>query len=181
MPAFWLLLAAAGVPFHLQDTAGIWHDAAEWRGARAVVLFFVSIDCPISNSYAPEIQRISATYSARGVRFYAVQPDPDRAPEDVKKYAAGFGYTFPMLLDARQELTRATGATTMPQVVVLSARGEVLYSGRVDDRYMAIGKSRYKPTRYDLRDMLDALLAGKPVPRAKTKAVGCVIPAGPEQ
>lgn len=171
-----LALLLAGLSFHVQDTAGTWHDAAEWRGARAVVLLFISIDCPISNSYAPEFQRLKSTYTEKGVRFYAVQPDPGRAVQDVRKYAADFHYTFPMLLDAKQALTRATGATTMPQAVLLSAQGEVLYAGRVDDRYIAIGKSRYKVSTHDLRDAIEAALAGKPVVRARTEPVGCVIP-----
>jgi hypothetical protein len=105
-----------------------------------------------------------------------VQPDAGRAPADVKKYAADFGFTYPVLEDPQQTLTRAAGATMQPQVVVLSPQGHVLYSGRIDDRYIEIGKSRYEPTTHDLRDALDAVLAGKPVAHAKTQAVGCVIP-----
>lgn len=171
-----LFLLFAVIPFHLQDTAGIWHEASEWRGAKAVVLFFVSIDCPISNSYIPEMQRINTAYAGRGVRIYAVQPDAGSDPNDVKKYATDFGYTFPVLQDPTQALTRATGATIQPQVVVLSPQGELLYSGRIDDRYLAIGKSRYAASRHDLRDALDAILGGRPVPHPKTQAVGCIIP-----
>jgi len=176
MLTLFLLAISAIVPFHLQDTAGAWHDATEWNGAKAVVLFFVSIDCPISNSYIPEMQRLNTLYEKHGVRMYAVQPDAGRAPDDVKKYAADFGYTFPVLQDPQQTLTRATGATIQPQVVVLSPEGRVLYSGRIDDRYIEIGKSRYQATKHDLKDALDAVLAGKPVAHAKTQAVGCVIP-----
>jgi peroxiredoxin len=176
MLTFLLLAIAAAGPFHLQDTNGAWHDQAEWNGAKAVVLFFVSIDCPISNSYIPEMQRIHAAYEKRGVRVYAVQPDAGRAPEDVKKYAADFGFPFPVLEDPQQTLTRAAGATMQPQVVVLSPQGRAMYSGRIDDRYIEIGKSRYEATTHDLRDALDAVLAGKPVAHAKTQAVGCVIP-----
>ncbi len=171
-----LLLAISALTFHLQDTAGAWHDSAEWSGAKAVVLFFVSIDCPISNGYIPEMQRLNALYAKRGVHMYAVQPDAGRALEDVQKYAADFGYTFPVLQDPQQTLTRSTGATIQPQVVVLSPEGHVLYTGRIDDRYIEIGKSRYQATRHDLRDALDAVLAGKPVAHPKTQAVGCVIP-----
>jgi hypothetical protein len=81
-----------------------------------------------------------------------------------------------VLQDPQQTLTRAAGATMQPQVVVLSPQGHVLYSGRIDDRYIEIGKTRYEATTHDLRDALDAVLAGKPVAHAKTQAVGCVIP-----
>jgi peroxiredoxin len=170
-------LVAPADAFHLQDTSGAIHTAQEWNGAKAVVLFFVSIDCPISNGYIPEMQRINEAYSKRGVRFYGVQPDAGRAPADVKKYADDFALPFPLLADPKQTLTHSVGATIQPQVVVLSPAGQVVYSGRVDDRYVEIGKSRLEATRHDLREALDAVLAGKPVAHAKTQAVGCVIPS----
>jgi hypothetical protein len=52
----------------------------------------------------------------------------------------------------------------------------VLYRGRIDDRVADFGKRRVEPTRRDLRLALDAILAGKPVPARRTKAVGCYIP-----
>lgn len=170
-----VFLLAAALSFRLQDTAGAWHDATEWRGAKAVVLAFISIDCPISNSYAPELQRVRADYEKRGVKFFAVQPDAGRKLGDDQKYVADFGYTFPFLLDPHQVLTRYVKATIMPQVVVLSSQGEMLYSGRIDDRYISIGKARYAATRSDLREALDEVLAGKPVASPRTQAVGCYI------
>ena len=67
--------ARAGVQFALHDTEGVVHRPDEWAGARAVVIFFVTTDCPLSNAYAPEMNRIEQTYAPRGVRFYALQGD----------------------------------------------------------------------------------------------------------
>ncbi len=171
------LAAAADTPpeFSLFDTAGRVHTPAEWSGRRAVVLLFVSTDCPLSNGYVPELTRIAHDYSRRGVAFYAVQGDATIADGEVRRHAKEFGYTFPYLLDPRESLAAYTGATTTPEAAVVSARGELLYLGRIDNRLEDYGKQRIQVTEFDLRDALDAILAGKPVPRARTKALGCAI------
>ena len=71
-----VLAPAGGLPrFSLSDTAGRVHTPADWVGKRAAVLLFVSTDCPLSNRYVPEMNRIASTYGPRGVVFYAVQGD----------------------------------------------------------------------------------------------------------
>jgi hypothetical protein len=60
--------------------------------------------------------------------------------------------------------------------VILSPAGEVLYRGRVDDRFIDIGKTRYRPAHDDLREALDQILEGQPVRNPVTKVLGCAIP-----
>jgi peroxiredoxin len=159
----------------LRDTQGSIHTNAEWNGARAVLLFFVTIDCPVTNSYVPEMNRIRQAYSARGVRVYAVQADPSVPERAVAAYAREFRYSFPLLLDPGQKLVALTGATTIPQAAVLSPESRVLYLGRIDNRVADLGRQRPQATEADLREALDAVLAGKPVPQPFTKAIGCAI------
>ena len=81
------LAAIAPLPqFALRDTAGVVHHAEEWSKSPAVVLFFTTIDCPISNSYVPEMNRIRADYSKQGVAFYAVQTDTTIPDVEVRKH-----------------------------------------------------------------------------------------------
>ncbi len=151
------------------------HTRAEWNGKRAVVLLFVTTDCPLSNAYVPELNRIEDAYASRGVAFYAVQGDATISLDQVRKHVKEFAYKFPYLLDPKESLAAFTGATTTPEAAVLSPRGELLYLGRIDNRLEDFGKQRVQITEFDLRDTLDAILAGKPVPRARTKAIGCSI------
>ncbi len=67
------------------------------------------------------------------------------------------------------------GATTTPEAAVLSAKGELLYRGRIDNRLEDFGKQRVQITEFDLKDALHAILAGKAVPHARTRALGCAI------
>ena len=173
-----LLYLAAGAPlsFQLRDTQGAVHTPAEWAAQKLVVLFFVATDCPIANSYVPEMNRIREAYAARGVLFYAVQAEPRTAGADVARYARDYRYSFPLLLDPRQTLVKLTGATITPQAAIVSPEGTLRYLGRIDNRNVDFGVQRPRPTEQDLREALDALLSGKPVPHPFTKSVGCAIP-----
>jgi hypothetical protein len=62
-----------------------------------------------------------------------------------------------------------------PTAVVVDAQGTVRYRGRVDNLYAALGKTRQQVTSHDLRDALDAVLAGRPVAHPETEAIGCFI------
>ncbi len=134
------------------------------------VFLFITTDCPIANSFAPEIKRIVAEYQARGVAFALVYTDG--TPEAVRKHAAEYGYESPVRIDAGRVLARQYGVTVTPEAVVVS-QGARVYRGRIDDRYLAPGQYRLKPTTRELRDALDAVLAGRPVAVAETKAAGC--------
>jgi peroxiredoxin len=170
-----LLTAAAPPKFNLPDTNGARHTAEEWLGKKAVVLFFTMTDCPLANGYVPEMNRMQAAYAARGVAFYAVQVDGTVTEPAVKKYAQEFAYAFPMLNDPKLVLPRFTGAKVTPEVAVLSATGEVLYLGRIDNKVEDLTRPRYAATEPELRNALDAVLAGKAPKEAKTRAVGCSI------
>lgn len=161
--------------FELRDTQGQLHTPAEWSGARAILLFFVTTDCPVANSYVPEMNRLHDAYAPRGVRVFAVQSDTTIGDPEVARYARDFHYGFPMLLDPRQALVRLANATITPQAAVLSPEGRVLYLGRIDNRVADFGKQRFQATEQDLREALDEVLAGKPVAHPYTKSIGCAI------
>lgn len=166
----------AAVPsFELRDTHGAMHSAAEWKGHKAILLFFVTTDCPVANSYVPEMNRIHLSYGPRGVAVYAVQADPTIPAGEVARYAAEYEYGFPLLMDPSQILVRLAEATITPQAAILSPDGKLLYLGRIDNRVADFGKQRQEATVQDLRIALDAVLAGKPAPNPRTKSIGCAI------
>jgi hypothetical protein len=161
-----------------EDVQGRTQQPLGAEEAKASVLFFVTPDCPISNGYAPEINALVKEHAGRPLRFYVVHVDPDLKPDAARKHAESFGYRCPVLLDSKHQLVAATGVTTTPEVAVVTQDGAIVYRGRIDDRYPEVGVKRRAPTQRDLGEALAAVLAGKPVPTARTKAVGCVIPDG---
>jgi peroxiredoxin len=171
-----LFFVSSPPQFHLRDTQGATHTTAEWAGHKAVLLYFVTIDCPVGNSYVPEMNRLREAYAPRGIGFYAVQADPSVAEAEVVRYARDYRYSFPLLLDPMQILVRHANATVTPQVAVLSPEGKLLYLGPVDNRVEDFGKQRPQATQSYVRQVLDALLSGKPVEIASHKSIGCAIP-----
>lgn len=145
------------------------------QGAKATVLFFVAHDCPISNAYAPEINRLDNSYSPKGVVFYLVYAEKDLTAAQARARARSYGYKFPALLDTRLSLARQLGATVTPEAVVFDPNGHVLYRGAIDNLYADFGVKRPQATRWPLRDALDAILLGQPVPVSSVKDVGCYI------
>jgi thiol-disulfide isomerase/thioredoxin len=161
--------------FAIRDTNGAVHTPSEWRGHPAIVLFFAAPECPLSNGYVPEMNRIQEAYVKRGVLTFAVQADIGMSPDTAASYARDYYYEFPMLLDVEQRLVRLAGATVTPQAAVLSGEGKLLYLGRVDNRVEDFGQRRTQITSTDLRDALDAVLAGQSVAHPVTKSIGCAI------
>jgi peroxiredoxin len=158
------------------DIDGKQHSATSWRERKAVVLFFLGTECPVSNGYAPEMARLAAGFATRGVAFLGIHPDPAVNVELARKHAAEYRLMFPLALDPSQKIARQAGVSVVPQAVVLSPTGEVLYRGRIDDRYSADGKRRDEPRSRDLEKALEAILAGKKPPVRETKPFGCPLP-----
>lgn len=167
--------AAQRPQFALRDTRNAIHSPEEWNGKKAVVVFFTTTDCPLSNNEVPEMNRTRRDYEGRGMAFYAVQADTTIARADVVQHTQDYQLSFPVLFDPQQVLVRMTGATTIPSAAVLTPDGTLLYLGRIDNLVEDFNIRRQVPTKFDLREALDAVLAGKPVPHARTSAFGCAI------
>lgn len=167
---------AAPATLGLHDLNGREVDPLQSRDVKATVFFFARTDCPISNRYAPEIQRIVRKFSAGDVSFWLVYPDPRESAEVVRAHMKAYGFDFGVLRDPKHAFVAATGAKVTPEAAVFLPDRRMVYRGRIDDLFVDFGKSRPAPTRHDLEDVLDAVLSGKPVTLSTTTAVGCFIP-----
>jgi len=140
------------------------------------VLFFISSDCPISNSYAPEIQRLCNEYGNKGVGCSLVYEDVGLDTIAMRKHLKEYRYDgMSAVIDRNRKIAKRAKATVTPEAVVIDSRGEIRYRGRIDNFYAALGKPRQQVTAHDLQNALDAVLAGKAVPNPETKALGCYI------
>jgi thiol-disulfide isomerase/thioredoxin len=142
---------------------------------RATVLLFISTECPYSNRYAPEIQRLYKAFTSRGVRFWLVYPSRSDTPPVIAKHLKAFGYPDIVLRDRSDPLLKLASPTVTPEAAVFDAARKRVYQGRIDDRFVELMKERLAPTTHDLEQALTAVLAGKPVFPATTQAVGCFI------
>ena len=145
-------------------------------GTKAIVFLFTSTDCPISNRYAPEVRRIAKSFGSTGVVFRLVYPNPSDDAKAIREHMHAYAYAgvAEALRDPKLALVKFVGATVTPEAAIF-AGGRIVYRGRIDDRYVDLGRERPSPTRRDLFDALTAVVAGKAAPRATTQAVGCFI------
>jgi hypothetical protein len=140
---------------------------------RLTVYVFTTTDCPIANRYAPEIQRLAAKYQ-QFARFVLVYPVPTDTPELISEHQKKFAYVLDSVRDTDQKLVKMTGVTVSPEVAVMRGT-QVLYRGRIDDRYIELGKERPNPTRRDLESALDLITTGRAAAVKQTRAIGCIL------
>jgi hypothetical protein len=143
---------------------------------RATVLLFITHDCPISNGYAPEVRRLAEAYQPQGIAFYLVYADPTVTPGEARQHHHDYAYPCPALLDPDHELAKLAGATVTPEAAVYLPGGQRVYRGRINDLYVDLGKPRFTPTTSDLKDVLEAVAANRPLTPKTTPAIGCHIP-----
>jgi hypothetical protein len=141
----------------------------------AVAFLFVSVDCPISNRYAPEIRRLHDQFVARGVSFRLVYPNPAESAEMIRKHLKEYDLPPVALRDPKQELAKFVSASITPEAAVFDRQRARVYLGRIDDRYVSLGVQRPAATQHDLEDALTDTIAGRRVHEATTQAVGCFI------
>jgi hypothetical protein len=143
--------------------------------AKVNVFVFARIDCPVTNRYAPELKRVAAEFAGKDVKFWLVYPDRSETAGDIQKHIEAYGFPGTPLRDPDRVLERYAKATVAPEAAVFDAAGELRYHGRIDDRWVAFGKSRQTASRHDLEIAISEVLAGRPVSIAETRAIGCYL------
>jgi peroxiredoxin len=144
------------------------------KNHKAIVVVFLSFECPVSNSYATTLTELATRYGERGVAFLGVCPCDDDAALIAAK-TREFQLPFPVIKDEQLAATNAFQAIYTPEAFLLDGEHILRYRGRIDDSYFARLKRSAQTTRHDLKQALDELLSGKTVSVAATQAVGCAI------
>jgi peroxiredoxin len=165
--------AEIGKPAPLFKLAGI--DGKEYnleslKGKKAVVVMFISARCPVSNAYNERMVKLFDDYSGKGIVFLGINSNGTESIDDAQKHAQANKFAFPVLKDAGNVVADAYGAQVTPEIFVLDSKLAVSYHGRIDDSQKPDGVSTN-----DLRDALNAVLAGKEIAKKETKAFGCSI------
>jgi len=165
--------------FKLKNVDGTHVSLSDYDNAKGFIVIFTCNHCPYAQKYEKRIMELDKKYDPKGYHVIAISPnDPELVPEDsfenMKKRAEKMDYTFPYLLDEKQNVYPKYGATKTPHVFVLENEGDehiVRYIGAIDDNYKdaSLVEEKY------VENAVDALLAGNEVPVKETKAIGCSI------
>jgi peroxiredoxin len=158
--------------FELPDTNGTTHSP---DGAAATVVVFTCNHCPYALAWHDRILAAARDYADRDVRFLAINSnDAQRYPRDsyeaMQQRVAAEPWPLPYLHDASQDVARAYGAQTTPDVFVLDGKRRLRYRGAPDSDYG-------DPTQNAawMRAALDDVLAGRDPSPAETEPIGCSI------
>jgi Redoxin len=167
-------VAGAAPPATGVDLVGKQVDPLHANPGKVVVLIFVRTDCPISNRYAPAIQRISASYTGKAT-FWLVYPDKAESSAAIEKHLREYGYKLPALHDPQHSLVKLGHAQVTPEVAVFDSSGQLVYHGRIDNWYVSFGHARPAPTTHELDDAIQAVLKGNKPQVTTADGIGCYI------
>ena len=159
--------------FTLPDLDGRPHSLSSLKGKNGTVLIFISTECPVSNAYNERMEKLAQDYKARGVEVIGINSNKPESVEEIKNHAAKNGLTFTILKDKGHKVADQLDATNTPEVFFLDASGKLVYRGRIDN-----SRSGQTISTHDLRDAIEATLAGKQVANSFIRAFGCSIKRG---
>lgn len=178
-------IGATAPDFRLQGVDDRWYSLRDFADAKILVVVFTCNHCPTAQAYEERLERLTTEYKAKGVSLVAISPNDENSVrldelgytdlndsfEEMKIRAAHRQFSFPYLYEGdRTGISRAYGPMATPHAFVFDAGRKLRYVGRIDDSE----REAYVKV-HDLRNALDALLAGKPVPVERTRAFGCSI------
>ena len=172
-----LQVGNALIDFTLPSTDGNTYSAYKYlEGATALVLVFTTNQCSYVRAWEGRINALANEYAPRDVRMLAIDPVeqpryPANSPDNMVGPVSQMAYVFPYLLDARQEVARAYGATVAPEVFVFDAVGILRYHGAVDDN----AENEQAVTVSYLQRALQQYLDGATVTLPESEPVGCPI------
>lgn len=141
---------------------------------QAYVVVFTNTSCPLVKRYLPTLQSLEKEYRDREVQFLALNAAEADSLLAMATQAVQHEMEFPFAKDFHGTCAKALGVRRTPEVVVLDREKRLRYRGRIDDQYR-LGGVRTEPASRDLKNALDAVLAGRDVEVAETEVDGCPI------
>jgi peroxiredoxin/mono/diheme cytochrome c family protein len=161
-------------PFTLKDSAGKEWSLQDQRKKKAIVVVFLGTECPVNNAYLPRLAELHKEYEPRGAAFVALNANCTDTPARIAAHAKDHAIPFPVLKDTANVIADRFDARRTPEAFVLDGEGKILYRGRIDDQ-IGVGFRRPTPTRRDVAEALEEVLAGKAVSQPRTTPTGCPI------
>jgi peroxiredoxin len=151
---------------------------SDYKG-KIVVIESYNSDCPFCNNQykTGAMQELQSDLASKGVVWLlvnSVNPNnsshrtPDQAKQEIadKKIV-----TTAWLDDSSGAVGHLYGMKTTPHMFVVDKTGTLVYDGAIDNKPDPMHDPR--TARNYVREAMDALIAGKPVPVAQTKPYGC--------
>ncbi len=180
-----LPIGAPAPDFKLPAVDGKKYSLKDFKKADILVVVFTCNHCPTAQYYEERLKRIEDDYGRKGVALVAINPNDPKSVRldelgytdlsdsfaEMKVRAKHKHFNFPYLYDGdKEEVSRAYGPVATPHAFVFDKARRLRYTGRVDD-----SERPELVKTHDLRNAIDALLAGQEVKGKQTKSFGCSI------
>ncbi len=176
-PSTMLELGTKAPDFNLPDTDGKMVSRDDFRGKKGLLVIFMCNHCPYVVHIADHLAALTKEYMAKGIAVVGINSNdvakyPDDAPDKMRAEKEKRGYTFPYVLDETQKVAHAYQAACTPDIFLFDKDFSLQYRGQYDSS---------RPSTYgtvtgaDLKNALDAVLAGKAPPAEQIPSLGCNI------
>jgi len=179
-----LAIGQSAPAFDLPGVDGENHTLDDFAEADLLLVLFTCNHCPTARAYEERINQLYADYRDRGLALVAISPNDSEAVrldelgysdlgdslEDMKIRAEEANFEFPYLYDGEtQSVSQAYGAIATPHAFLFDKNRKLRYTGRIDNGEVT------DVTKHDLRDAIDAVLAGREVETKTTRVFGCSV------
>lgn len=163
--------------FRLRDLDGKAVTSNDFTTAKGVLVAFVCPHCPYVRHIRTDFARLASEVQQRGIAVVAINSNdvatfPEDSPEGMRQEVKEAGYTFPYLYDETQDVAKAFRAACTPDFFLFDGQQRLVYRGQFDDSRPQGGTP---VTGRDLREAVEALLAGQPISPDQRPSLGCNI------
>ena len=163
--------------FTLPGVDGKTYSLADVRGEKGTLVVFICNHCPYVKAVIDRMVRDAKELEAHGIKAVAISANdaahyPDDSFDNMKRFAAEHGLTFPYLYDESQDVARAYDATCTPDFFGFNADHELQYRGRLDESRKEAAAPH---VRRDLFEAMKQIAATGQGPREQIPSIGCAI------
>lgn len=156
--------------FTLPDVDNTERSLKSLAGKNGTVLLFIAVQCPVSNAYNERMEKLAQDYKDKGIAVIGINSNVAEDAAAVKAHAGQNKLSFPILKDPGNKIADKLGAIVTPEAYFLDGSNKLVYHGRIDN-----ARNAAQIESNDLRNAIDATLAGKAVEKTEAKAFGCSI------
>lgn len=141
--------------------------------ANPVVLVFLDHECPISQRYTPKLNDLYAFAKKNQIQLYGIMSDRVISWQEAQEFSREYELKFPLLFDSEGNLAHLLKPTTVPEAYLITPDNQIIYRGRIDDEFFAVGKRKPVESQ-DLKNAIQNLIDDKLPINQYEKPIGCI-------
>lgn len=156
-------------------SSGLVNSATDLKDPDYTVYIFLSEDCPICRYYVNDIKLLYNEFESDEIHIIGVFPNFSSKPEKIKSFVDNYQLSMSTKTDYFKKISTTLGATKTPEVIITDSANDIVYKGRIDNAFAALGKRRRVVTEHNLKDILTKLKKGIHPEYSEIESIGCYI------